>query len=153
MQEQELKQKHNFVEHCQSQLEKDLMYKRVHSLMSDTFCHSYSMLCKTTACGCWVITPTVAVFIFLSCAQNHSIHSDIKQANFTIIHKQISTEVIQPISTRWNCEYPSAGVKSVTNNRNGSQSVFCSGLLVCVCGSFGIYLCSLILFSAVPNTS
>ena len=75
---------------------------------------TFSELSESTARDLWVV-PSILV-IPKSCAQNLSIHPDVEYTTFSNIHKEISAEVVQPISTRGNCECSSAGVISETKN-------------------------------------
>ncbi len=72
--------------------------------------HTFQQQEKTTACSLWLVIPTVAAFISISCAQDLCIHSDAEPAIFTIAHQQINAEVIQSSSTRGNCEGSSSAI-------------------------------------------
>ena len=74
---------------------------------------------KTTACSLCPVS-CVTVCMSISCTQNVSKKPDVKPAPFTSIYSQVSTEVVQSISTRWNCEFSSVGVISEnTKSRQG----------------------------------
>ena len=80
---------------------------------------------QTTTCGHCYIIAHVAALISYSCAQNQAspiTSSDfyIKLGMFMILHQQVSAEVVQPISTRGNCECPCVKVIPETKCTNST---------------------------------
>ena len=66
---------------------------------------TFSELSEPTARGLWIVRM-MGIMISPSWAQNLSIHSDVEIGKFTVIHPEVSAEVVQTISTKGNCEDP-----------------------------------------------
>ena len=71
---------------------------------------TFYQCCDTTARALSPVTRVAVVSI--SGAQNFSIHPDVEDTIFPIVHSEVSTEIVHPVATSGNFEHSSAGLIS-----------------------------------------